>query len=400
MHLSRRLKILVASLVLLLVGIPLTISILPKNQDPRTKAAAGTIVSLIPKPGPASSIQKNVGDTVPVEIWLDPGPNAVTLLRLEIKFVTEKLETEDELFTLNTNSRFTTTFPPTVTNGTASIILTTGTDPNNSVRTKTLVGTLNFKAIAPTETSPTEITFGDKTQAYSVASGDSANVNVISNKNPAQITISGEAEPTIGPGTKLSFIVLLHGIGISGDTPNPTGNSFSNKNPKHPERELTAEVYDNNDELVSSGTGTITYVKTSDISEEVGTFKGTVILDSIVADGKYTIKVKSDRYLRKAFPGTITLAGNSDNILPQIELVAGDTNNDNVIDILDYNALRDCGYGALNPLPITNSSADYNKNACKDIHEPRINIDLEDNGIVNSYDYNLFIRELSVQSGD
>jgi hypothetical protein len=80
-------------------------------------------------------------------------------------------------------------------------------------------------------------------------------------------------------------------------------------------------------------------------------------------------------------------------------LVTGDTNNDNVLNILDYNALLDCGYGELNPLPINDPNSTYNSKECQ-VHTPTEDVDLNDDGIINSTDYNLFLRELSVQNGD
>lgn len=410
MHLSRKITILSTSLLLLLIAIPLTISLLPNRQDPRTKAAAGTSLSLIPKPGPSSSIQKNIGDDVFIDAKVDPGPNSVAVVRMQVQYNPNLLEAypSDEIFVAyNTvTGHFSTTTPPIINTNTGSgaatisVVVSTGSDPNYAVRAPTDVGMFRFKAKAATEVDkPTDVFFTTETKAFSVGGADGSRENILTTTNPAHITISGDAPPPTVNGTKLTFVVQLHGVGKAGDTPNPAGNSLSNKSPKHPERQLYVEVFDANDQLVTDGTGTIKYATTSENSEEVGTFKGIISLATVVDDGKYTIKVKADRYLRKAFPGTITLSGVGTNILPEIALVAGDTDGDNVLNIIDYNALLDCGYGSLNPLPLTNSNAEYNTTACK-THEPRINIDLEDNGSVNAYDYNLFVRELSVQTGD
>ncbi len=116
-------------------------------------------------------------------------------------------------------------------------------------------------------------------------------------------------------------------------------------------------------------------------------------------DGNYSVKVKTDRYLRKLVPGAQKIALLKDNSITQVALVAGDTNGDNLVNILDYNAFIDCGYGALNPLPLDDANSIFNKRVCQ-VHTPAINIDVNDNGIIDSTDYNLFLRELSVQSGD
>jgi hypothetical protein len=396
MNLSPRIKLLFSLLLILFVSIPITLSLMQTRQDQRSGAAAGTTLALIPQPGPSDSIQKSIGDDVPIDVMIDPVSNSVTILRLQVKYDPTKLQADTET-PFTPTQKFTATLSPVISNGTVSVIITTGSDPNLAIRTLTKAGSFNFKAIGDTGEIPTQVTFTAQTEVYSAGANDTARENILSSSKPAKITIGG-GNPTAN-GTKLSFTVLLHGVGVSGDTPNPTTHSLSNKNPQHPERELQAFVYDANEQQVTSGTGTIVYQTNNENDNLNGKFIGSVILGKILSNGKYTIKVKTDRYLRKAFQGTITITGNIDNKLPQIELVAGDTNSDNVLNIIDYNALLDCGYGALNPLPISNSSAQYNSLICK-THEPRINIDIEDNGFVNAFDYNLFIRELSVQTGD
>lgn len=397
MNLSSRVKILLAAVLILFISIPITLSLVQTRQDPRSGAAAGTTLSLIPQPGPSNTIHKDLQEEVPIDVMIDPGSNAVTILRLQAKYDPTKLEANtEEPFT--PTQKFQETLSPIVSSGTVSVIITVGSDPNQAIRTLTKAGTFNFKTIGETDPdTPTIVSFTTQTEVYSAGANDTARENILSSTKPAQITIGdGGPKPT---GTKMSFTLLLHGIGVAGDTPNPIDNDLSNKNPKHPERELKVFVYDANDQLVTEGTGTVFYQTNNEDDDLNGKFIGSVFLNTILSDGKYTVKIKSNRYLRKAFPGTITVVGNKDNKLPEIELVAGDTNGDNTINIIDYNALLDCGYGALNPLPITNSNAPYNSAACK-THEPRIDIDIDDNGFVNAFDYNLFIRELSVQTGD
>lgn len=99
-------------------------------------------------------------------------------------------------------------------------------------------------------------------------------------------------------------------------------------------------------------------------------------------------------------PGIVKIETMKENTAPQTTLIAGDVKGDNVLNVLDYNIFLDCGYGAIDPLPLADPNAIYNTNNCK-THEPfRPNSDIDDNGIINSPDYNLFLRELSVQNGD
>ena len=180
--------------------------------------------------------------------------------------------------------------------------------------------------------------------------------------------------PTFVPGsTLLSFAVGLHGIGTAGDSANP--NSTGNMDPLHPTRVITVQVYDVQNQLVASQEGTILYNKTT------GKFNGTVNLGSSFATGLYTVKVKTDQYLRALVPGIQTITAGKTNTLPLVTLIAGDINGDNVINIIDYNILIGC-YSDL--LPATNCSATN-----------KVLSDLNDDGHVNMYDYNLFLRELT-----
>ncbi len=67
-------------------------------------------------------------------------------------------------------------------------------------------------------------------------------------------------------------------------------------------------------------------------------------------------------------------------------LIAGDSNNDNLVNLLDYNMITDC-YSDFLP---ANACADENK---------KLMTDLTDDGKVNQFDYNLLLRELGVQAG-
>ncbi len=71
--------------------------------------------------------------------------------------------------------------------------------------------------------------------------------------------------------------------------------------------------------------------------------------------------------------------------VPQISLVAGDANNDNKISILDYNMLLGC-YSDFAPAANCPGSN-------------KAQTDFTDDGSVNQFDLNLFLREVSVQTG-
>ena len=398
-------KLLIGLAVLtLLVSIPLTISMLSQNTDTRSRAAGSTTIYFEPESTSSAPIQVGVGDTISLDMYVEPGENLVTFIRYQVTFDDDKVELDpNEPFTLN-EAVFGNVEGPVTANGSIAQSVSIGSDPTKAIQEKTKIGTLNLKAKAETDINPTVLAFGTLTQALSSAPGDQASQNVLSATSPAYVMISGTGTPqptTSGPtliptppvdGTAVNFTLLLHGVGAAGDNPNPSGNSLSNKNPLHPQRNVYVEIYDINNQVVASGSAPVTF--TAD-----GTFVGAVGLGSDVPSGNYNVKVTTDRYLRRLVPGIHQIEADKVNELPETQMIAGDTNGDNFLNVLDYNALLDCGYGLLEPLPMADANAPYNSQECQ-IHTPAENVDIDDNGYINSFDYNLFLRELSVQNGD
>lgn len=212
-------------------------------------------------------------------------------------------------------------------------------------------------------------------------------------QGPITCTNPVTAAPTSAV-TSLNLNILLHGIGSAGDNPNPNGNSLSNKNPLHPQRNITVTLIDSNNQEVASRTDSITF------NTAGGNFTGLIDLGTSFNPGNYNLKIKTDKYLRKLVSGIINIKAMTNNDVPQTALVAGDVKDDNILNVLDYNILLDCGYGAINPLPLADPASVYNSSYCISHNEFRPNTDLDDNGIIDSSDYNLFLRELSVQNGD
>ncbi len=177
----------------------------------------------------------------------------------------------------------------------------------------------------------------------------------------------------------LNLKIFLHGIGLSGDNRNPASD-FSNKNPVHSERKAVVEVFNNKNQLKATVSAFINYASAS------GSFTGVANVGKLSAGG-YTVKVKTEQHLKLQIPGIQNVASGGALDLQTVALVSGDVNNDNRLDILDYNILYGCYTSDLMPTP---------KN-CNETNA--VKTDLNDEGKVNLFDLNLFIRELSVQSG-
>jgi sugar lactone lactonase YvrE len=185
---------------------------------------------------------------------------------------------------------------------------------------------------------------------------------------------------------KVSFDMLLNGIGSSGDSINPASD-FSNKLPLTKEREFILRAYDEETkELVAEGFETVSY------NIQKGSYAGSMTLGQRV-NGDVLINIHTPGFISQELPTPHTLAENTTTSLQRTSLIAGDINLDNALNILDYNILLDCGYGAITPLPMDDYDSAYNSILCY-IHGTQEYADVNDNGTIDNRDYNLFIREL------
>ncbi len=189
------------------------------------------------------------------------------------------------------------------------------------------------------------------------------------------------AAPTATPiPTTLQLNSLLDGIGSRGDNSNPDG-TLSNKNPLHPQRNITINIFNASNQLIATSTNNMNYNSAS------GEFDTTLTIAQPITTDNYTIKATTDNHLTRLLPGIQHIAAGQNNELPKANFIAGDINNDNKLDIVDYNTLIGC-YSDLSAPTSCNDT--QNKTAS----------DLNDDGTVNQFDYNLFLRELAVQSGN
>lgn len=190
--------------------------------------------------------------------------------------------------------------------------------------------------------------------------------------------------PTPNPTPATTFLKLTvfhHGIGNSGDNSNPTQFSMSNKNPINKMVDADLELFNTENQKVGQGRGPIKY------ASESGNYIGTLgIYPNDFPSGKYYLKVKTNKHLKRQVAGILTINAGQTNVVPDVTLVTGDFNNDNQLSILDYNALLDC-YSDLT-LAV----------ACDDAAK-KSQADFNDDGFVNQVDYNLFLREIATQPG-
>lgn len=212
--------------------------------------------------------------------------------------------------------------------------------------------------------------------------------NVATNKDfalrlaptPTPTSIPTPTPTPIPDETTLQFTIFFHGIGNSGDNANPSNSSLSNKNPIHTVRDISVEVFNKTNQKVMEKTGTVIFNSGS------GNFRGTVNLGANFGTDFYTVKVSSPQYLIKQVPSIVNIRNNQITTIPTLSLVTGDVVHDNALNILDYNIIIGCYSDFAAPI-----ACNANQKAA---------VDITDDSKINQFDYNLFLRDLSVQNGD
>jgi len=446
MDFIRNHKLILATVIIQIIALPLILLVVKQRQNSQTQATKASTLYFTPQTTTSTPLSKNINEDVVVDLMIDPGANLISLAKLDITYDPSKLSITNSSQVVVNTAAFPVvaegtpgpggTLGPILSSGKIQIILSVGADQTKVIQTPTKVLTLTFKAVAPI--SSTQIGFGTANSLLSIAPSDSSNENVLSTTVPAFIKINSAPTSTPIPNTPtptntpsptptntpsptptktptptpspspspspsptpiptkapsstpiptiantiLNFTnVKLHGLGKGGDTANQ--NSAGTLNLIRTTRPLTVEIYDANEILINTTTGNLAYNGSTQ-----GTFDGQVVLPTSIINGAYIVKIKTPYYLRKQIPGFIVPTLGQVNNAASVSLVAGDVDSDNKLETGDdYNLIMEC-YSDLLP---AKSTCDANK---------KIAADISDDGKVNQDDYNLFLRELSVQQGE
>ncbi len=208
--------------VILLIAIPLTVYLVQKQQELKSRAAPSTTLSFQP-----SSATVAVGQDVTFDIMINPNSNFVSFVHLVISYDPTKLEKSGNGLSINTNvfPGFDPSKPPSPTfnpTGKITVDLAVGSNPSAFIQhNNTKVGTLTLKAIASTVGIATPITFGSETQVLT-GQGDQFNTNVLSSMTPASVTIAGGVAVTPTPTSTPTPTLTLSPTVTPQATPTPT----------------------------------------------------------------------------------------------------------------------------------------------------------------------------------
>jgi hypothetical protein len=185
--------------------------------------------------------------------------------------------------------------------------------------------------------------------------------------------------PTPTPTATASATLQNAAVAVSVTLPGISPNAAigDNTSPLHPTRNFDVSLYNNKDELVKTVSAPLTFNGAS--------YNG-VAKFSDIPIGSYIVKVKSDNSLYKALPGPKTLVSDTTIDTPTVALVTGNVDNtagsENILDLSDYNALLSC----------------FDNKPCD--AKLKVLTDLNDDGKVDSKDFNILLRGFATRTGD
>lgn len=214
--------------------------------------------------------------------------------------------------------------------------------------------------------SQTPTSSKSKAESAAITSTTSLASTPVSN-SPAAVRQQGSNSSS----TIILLNICLHGIGNCGD--NVVALGTGNLNPRHPNRQVKVDILSTDNKLLKSATGEIVYSPAS------SRFTGSINLTD-ARSGSYNIKISVPGFLSKFIPTPQSLIVNESNTFPLVSLVTGNIDNNNLLDMEDYKLLMRC-FGKTNPCSASQQQAS----------------DLNDDGVVDGVDYNLFMREIANQ---
>ncbi len=182
-------------LIIAIIGVVATIFLVQRQQDLRSRATAATILSLNPP-----NQNANAGEDVDMDVKVNPGTNQVSYARLAIKFDPDKFTADENSFTVNEETGFTTHENVSVSNGVMTVVVGVGNDPTKVISNPgTVLGTVHLHLKDNATSGETTVSFGNQTAVTSVNGlQDGFAENVLASTVPASVTV-GSSAPSCRP---------------------------------------------------------------------------------------------------------------------------------------------------------------------------------------------------------
>jgi hypothetical protein len=195
---SKKRLLLLGFLFVILLVIPLTVYLVGQQQDLRSRANPTTTLSFIPKDQPGT-----IGESINFDVWVSPGDNLVSFIKLVVAFDSTKLKATKESFEVNDASNLSIMEGPVLdpAGDKLSVVLSVENNSTNVIQQDTKIGTITFEVIGAGETS-TQVSFvNPEIEIRSLGSQDKIEENVyLNNGEPATVTFQTEGELTPSPG--------------------------------------------------------------------------------------------------------------------------------------------------------------------------------------------------------
>lgn len=196
--------LLIGFLAVLLAVIPITVFFLGKQTQTGVGATPATTLYFATTGGttPLTTLTKNVGDSVDLDIIMNPGSNQVIASTIYITYDPTKLQIADNglkpslIQSASQSQGFSSILSgPTYGTGNASVTLTVGVDFTTAIKTTQKVASISFDKVLAGPT--TNISFGDNTKS-NVTSAADTEINVLLPPQPLVLTIGQSGNVGIG----------------------------------------------------------------------------------------------------------------------------------------------------------------------------------------------------------
>lgn len=183
--------------ILAIVGLIITIFLVQKVQEIRSRAEKATVLSLAP---PNQNV--NPGEDAKLDVIINPGVNQVNFVKFTIKFNPDKFDPSLTVFNVSPDSPLKplgdSSFTSYKKEGEVTFTLNVGSDATKVVRETVKLGTILLPARHDAEAGAEQISFNEnETQVRSTLGTDAFNENVLSSTTPAKVTITRVCRPNV-----------------------------------------------------------------------------------------------------------------------------------------------------------------------------------------------------------
>lgn len=322
--------------------LPVIVSYSEQHQTRIVNAAPATTLYFMPKTDPGNPLIAKPGDTVSMDIYMNPGTNLPYVTKLNIKYDPIVFEADKESLKINKKN-----FPKilegtTIAEGNINITLSTGSGPSKVIKNITKLGTLDLEVKSSNRGEISEVTFGKETLILSINESDFPGESVLESAIPAHIKVISDLMNK-GRQNKgiIDFDVYFDGIGESPE--NVSKNKFvNNSSPRHPDKKVELTIYNRSFEKITDLAGFVSY----DLAQ--GVFRGIAFIEKPIPDDRYYIKLRVPGYKDRMSDTAQKIISGTENVIETFSMKAGDINFDNSINTLDYNIMKNC-MGATRP---------------------------------------------------